>query len=179
MLIRFIQQLEKIIEKFIFLSRWVQLPVYVGLIVASVLYAFIFCKELFHLIFEIGHISENTLLLSVLGLVDVSMVINLLIIVTIGGYTTFVSKIDFKGEEDKPDWLDKVNANTLKLKLVVALVSISGVHLLKSFINVTNIDSKEVIFQMSIHGLFLLSAVLLALADKISESSHQVKTRNQ
>jgi uncharacterized protein (TIGR00645 family) len=124
---------------------------------------------------EMHDMCETSLLLGVLGLVDVSMVVNLLIIVIIGGYTTFVSKINFTGQEDKPDWLDKVNANTLKIKLIIALVSISGVHLLKSFINAKNINTHEVILQISIHGLFLVSALLLAYTDKIVESNHHHK----
>lgn len=113
----------------------------------------------------------------VLELIDISMVINLLIVVIIGGYSTFVSKIDLSHSEDRPDWLEKVNAGTLKIKLIVSLVSISGVHLLQSFINIKNVDKTEVWMQMAIHGLFLISAVMLSWADKIMDKGHVVKAK--
>jgi uncharacterized protein (TIGR00645 family) len=106
-------------------------------------------------------------MLSVLGLVDISMVINLLVVVFIGGYSTFVSKIDFDDHEDKPDWLSKINASTLKIKLIISLVSISGVHLLKTFIDIHNISLQDALLQIGIHMVFIVSALLLAITDKI------------
>jgi uncharacterized protein (TIGR00645 family) len=159
--------IERIIEQFIFLSRWLQLPVYLGLIVASVLYAYKFMVQLWHLIADFSVLTENTIMLSVLGLVDISMVINLLVVVFIGGYSTFVSKIDFDDHEDKPDWLSKINASTLKIKLIISLVSISGVHLLKTFIDIHNIALQDALLQIGIHMVFIVSALLLAITDKI------------
>lgn len=164
------KNLEKNLENFIFLSRWLQMPVYIGLIVASVLYAVKFMIQLWHLISDFSHLTENTIMLSVLGLIDISMVINLLVVVFIGGYWTFVSKIEFESHADKPDWLTKINASTLKIKLIISLVSISGVHLLKTFVDIHNIPMKDALLQIGIHLVFLISAVLLALTDKIMHS---------
>lgn len=162
--------LEKNIENFIFFSRWIQMPVYIGLIAATLLYAFKFMVQLWHLFTNFTELNENTIMLSVLGLIDISMVINLLVVVFIGGYYTFVSKIDFDNSADKPDWLTKINASTLKIKLIISLVSISGVHLLKTFIDIQNITMQSAILQICIHLVFILSAVLLAFTDKIMHS---------
>jgi uncharacterized protein (TIGR00645 family) len=159
--------LERNLERLIFFSRWIQMPVYLGLIAASLLYAFKFMLHLWHLITDFHGMDENTIMLSILGLVDISMVINLLVVVIIGGYYTFVSKIDFRDHEDRPEWLAKINASTLKIKLIVSLVSISGVHLLKTFIDISNISVKEAAFQIAIHIVFIISALLLAWTDRI------------
>jgi uncharacterized protein (TIGR00645 family) len=164
---------EKKLEQFIFFSRWLQMPVYLGLIITSLLYAVKFMVELWQLISNFTTLTENTIMLSVLGLIDISMVINLLVVVFIGGYWTFVSKIEFDSHADKPDWLTKINASTLKIKLIISLVSISGVHLLKTFIDIHNIPMQDAILQIAIHIVFLLSAVLLAYTDKIMHS-HEV-----
>lgn len=169
-------KIEKKLENFIFLSRWIQLPVYLGLIVASLLYAFKFLNQLWNLLINFANLDENTILLSVLGLIDISMVINLLVVVFIGGYVTFVSKIDFAGHEDTPDWLAKVNAGSLKIKLIISLVSISGVHLLKTFIDIHNIPLKDALLQIGIHLVFIVSALLLAYADKIMHSDKDSAT---
>jgi uncharacterized protein (TIGR00645 family) len=161
------KQVEKLIEQFIFFSRWIQLPIYLGLIVATVLYAVKFMKQLWHLIVDFPTLNENTIMLSVLGLIDISMVINLLVVVFIGGYWTFVSKIEFENHDDKPDWLSKINASTLKIKLIVSLVSISGVHLLKTFVDIHNISLQDAILQIAIHIVFIISALLLAYTDKV------------
>ena len=162
--------IEKYLEKLIFFSRWVQLPVYLGLIIASILYSFKFMKQLWTLISDFSSMTENTIMLSVLGLIDISMVINLLVVVFIGGYITFVSKISFEDHEDRPDWLSKINASSLKIKLIISLVSISGVHLLKTFIDIHNISLQDALLQIGIHIVFILSALLLAYADKIMHS---------
>ncbi|MGD9556289.1 MAG: TIGR00645 family protein [Mangrovibacterium sp.] len=168
--------LEKSIEQFIFFSRWIQMPVYVGLIIASLLYAAKFMIEMWHLITDFPELNENTIMLSVLGLIDISMVINLLVVVIIGGYWTFVSKIEFGTHADKPDWLTKINASTLKIKLIISLVSISGVHLLKTFIDIHNVPLQDALLQMGIHLVFLISAVLLAFTDKLMHfDSHPAK----
>jgi uncharacterized protein (TIGR00645 family) len=164
---------EKKLEQFIFFSRWLQMPVYIGLIIASVLYVGKFMVELWHLFTDFSTLTENTIMLSVLGLIDISMVINLLVVVFIGGYWTFVSKIEFESHVDKPDWLTKINASTLKIKLIISLVSISGVHLLKTFIDIHNIPLQDAILQIAIHIVFLISAVLLAYTDKIMHS-HEI-----
>ena len=162
--------IEKYIEKFIFWSRWLQMPVYLGLIVASIMYAGKFMVQLWHLVSGFSVMTENMIMLSILGLIDISMVINLLVVVFIGGYVTFVSKIDFDGHVDKPDWLMKINASTLKIKLIISLVSISGVHLLKTFIDIHNIPLQDDIMQVAILLVFLISALILAYSDKVMHS---------
>ena len=162
--------IEKNIEKVIFWSRWLQMPIYLGLIVASFMYSIKFMVQLWHLVSDFSGMTENTIMLSVLGLIDISMVINLLVVVFIGGYVTFVSKIDFEGHADRPDWLTKINASTLKIKLIISLVSISGVHLLKTFIDIHNIPLQDAIMQVAIHLVFLISALILAYTDKVMHS---------
>lgn len=170
---------EKQIERFIFFSRWIQLPIYLGLIVVSILYAGKFFVQLFGLIVNFTELNENMIMLSVLGLIDISMVINLLVVVFIGGYWTFVSKIEFDNHVDKPDWLNKINASTLKIKLIVSLVSISGVHLLKTFIDIHNIPPQDAILQIGIHIVFIVSAVMLAWADKIMHFNEHLNKREE
>ncbi len=169
------KKFEKYIERFIFFSRWMQLPVYLGLIVASILYVFKFMIQLWHLISNFSSMNENVIMMTVLGLIDISMVINLLVVVFIGGYITFVSKITFGNHEDKPDWLSKINASSLKIKLIISLVSISGVHLLKTFIDIHNIPLQDAVLQIVIHIVFIISALLLAYTDKIMYSHETSK----
>jgi len=164
------RKFERNIENFIFFSRWIQLPVYLGLIVASVMYSIKFMLQLWHLVNNFSILSENGIMLSVLGLIDISLVINLLVVVFIGGYSTFVSKMEFKNETDKPQWLNKINSGTLKIKLIVSLVSISGVHLLETFVDIHNVPLQDALLQIGIHLVFLISAVLLAYADKLMHS---------
>jgi uncharacterized protein (TIGR00645 family) len=163
---------EKFFEQLIFASRWVQAPLYAGLIVGGLLYAYKFIVELVHLCLTIDEISESVLMLGVLTLVDITMVANLLIMVIIGGYSTFVSRIDIESHEDKPDWLQKVDAGTLKVKLAGSLVGVSGIHLLQTFINIKNHDSHYVMWQVIIHVVFLCSSVMLAYSEKILHEKH-------
>jgi uncharacterized protein (TIGR00645 family) len=158
---------EKVIETLIFWSRWIQAPLYAGLIVGGILYAYKFTTELIHMCMEIQTITEAELMLGVLTLVDITMVANLLIMVIIGGYSTFVSKMDIEHHEDRPDWLKKVDAGTLKVKLAGSLVGVSGIHLLQTFINIKNNDMEHVKWQVIIHLVFLASSVMLAYSEKI------------
>ena len=166
-------QIEHKFEQIIFASRWVQAPIYFGLIVGAILYSYKFTVELFHLATQITSISEELLMLGILTLVDISMVLNLLIMVIIGGYATFVSRIQLENHEDRPDWLQKIDAGTLKVKLAGALVGISGIHLLKSFININNKDLSQVQWQIVIHVIFLFSTLMLAYTEKTLHSSHK------
>jgi uncharacterized protein (TIGR00645 family) len=118
----------------IFSSRWLQLPLYLGLIVAQGVYVFLFVKELWHLIHGAPHLTEQTIMLIVLGLIDVVMISNLLVMVIVGGYETFVSRLNLEGHPDQPEWLSHVNASVLKVKLAMAIIGISSIHLLKTFI---------------------------------------------
>jgi uncharacterized protein (TIGR00645 family) len=158
---------EKVIETLIFWSRWIQAPLYAGLIIGGLLYAYKFTVELYHMVMEINVITESELMLGVLTLVDITMVANLLIMVIIGGYSTFVSKMDIEHHEDRPDWLKKVDAGTLKVKLAGSLVGVSGIHLLQTFINIKNQDMEHVKWQVIIHLVFLASSVMLAYSEKI------------
>lgn len=123
-------------------------------------------QELWHLITDVGHLSENDVMLLVLGLVDVVMIANLLIMVIIGGYETFVSRINLRNHPDQPEWLSHVNANVLKVKLAMAIVGISSIHLLQTFINASNHSSETMLWQTIIHLTFVVSAVSLALIDR-------------
>jgi uncharacterized protein (TIGR00645 family) len=123
-------------------------------------------QELWHLVSDVGHLSENDVMLLVLGLVDVVMIANLLIMVIIGGYETFVSRINLRGHPDQPEWLSHVNANVLKVKLAMAIVGISSIHLLQTFINAANHSAETMLWQTVIHLTFVASAVSLALIDR-------------
>jgi uncharacterized protein (TIGR00645 family) len=118
----------------IFSSRWLQLPLYLGLIIAQGVYVFLFVKELWHLIHEAPNLTEQSIMLIVLGLIDVVMISNLLVMVIVGGYETFVSRLNLQGHPDQPEWLSHVNASVLKVKLAMAIIGISSIHLLKTFI---------------------------------------------
>ena len=167
------KKVESIFEKLIFASRWLQAPLYAGLIVGGVLYAYKFLMELIHLLVTIDEITESELMLGVLTLVDITMVANLLIMVIIGGYSTFVSRIDIDNHEDKPEWLQKVDAGTLKVKLAGSLVGVSGIHLLQTFINIENQDTQHVMWQVIIHVVFLFSSIMLAYSDQILHQKHK------
>ena len=155
------------VETFIFWSRWLQAPLYLGLIAAQAVYVYQFMHELAHLVTKAGALSESEVMLIVLGLIDVVMIANLLIMVIIGGYETFVSKLDLEGHPDQPEWLSHVNAGVLKVKLAVALISISSIHLLRTFINAGQVEDRVIIAQVAIHASFLVSAIAIAFTDKI------------
>jgi uncharacterized protein (TIGR00645 family) len=150
----------------IFISRWLQAPLYLGLIVAQGVYVWRFMEELWHLVKDSGALSENDVMLLVLGLVDVVMIANLLIMVIIGGYETFVSRINLHGHPDQPEWLSHVNANVLKVKLAMAIIGISSIHLLKTFIDADKVSSETMLWQTIIHLAFVASAIALALIDR-------------
>ncbi len=157
----------KALERFIFWSRWLQAPLYLGLIIAQGVYVYQFMHELAHLVTKAGSLTEVEVMLIVLGLIDVVMIANLLIMVIIGGYETFVSKLDLEGNPDQPEWLSHVNAGVLKVKLAVALISISSIHLLRTFINAAHVEDRVIYTQIAIHAAFLLSAIAIAYTDKI------------
>jgi uncharacterized protein (TIGR00645 family) len=158
--------LARTVSSTIFLSRWLQAPLYLGLIAAQGIYVWRFMQELWHLVTDVGHLTENEVMLLVLGLVDVVMIANLLIMVIIGGYETFVSKIRMRGHPDEPEWLSHVNANVLKVKLAMAIVGISSIHLLQSFINASKMEGDTLLWQTVIHITFVISAVALAVIDR-------------
>lgn len=148
------------------------MPLYLGLIVAQGVYVFLFLKEVWHLLSHAGGLSETAVMLAVLSLIDVVMVSNLLIMVIIGGYETFVSRLGIDGHPDEPEWLDHVNAGVLKVKLSMALISISSIHLLKTFIDAGQRDDMSILWQVVIHIAFLISALVMALVDKMTTHTH-------
>jgi len=151
----------------IFGSRWLQLPLYLGLIVAQGVYVILFLKELWHLITHATTFNEQQIMLVVLGLIDVVMISNLLVMVIVGGYETFVSRLNLEGHPDQPEWLSHVNASVLKVKLATAIIGISSIHLLKTFINAANYSEKVLLWQTVIHIAFLFSALAIAAADRV------------
>ncbi len=184
----------------IFASRWLQLPLYLGLIVAQCVYVFLFGKELWHLIHDAPGMGEQQIMLIVLGLIDVVMISNLLVMVIVGGYETFVSRLGLEGHPDQPEWLSHVNASVLKVKLAMAIIGISSIHLLKTFIAAgtlgglpfcppeliataaSNIGATRcnalttdgVLWQTIIHIVFILSAIGIAWTDKLmTHTSHK------
>jgi uncharacterized protein (TIGR00645 family) len=178
----------------IFASRWLQLPLYLGLIAAQAVYVFHFWVELVHLLeaafgnanalqalinsigyktdVQITSLNETIIMLVVLALIDVVMISNLLIMVIVGGYETFVSRMNLESHPDQPEWLSHVNASVLKVKLATAIIGISSIHLLKTFINAANYDLKVLMWQTIIHVVFLLSALAIALTDRLLTASH-------
>ena len=192
------------IPRFIFLSRWLQLPLYLGLILAQCVYVFHFWVELVHLVEAafgsqtalatlvegmgyqfptlvdaagkaiaqpLPKLTETVIMLAVLALIDVVMISNLLIMVIVGGYETFVSRMNLEGHPDEPEWLSHVNASVLKVKLGTAIIGISSIHLLKTFINAANYSEKVLMWQSIIHVAFLLSAIAIAYTDKLLTAS--------
>ena len=173
----------------IFASRWLQLPLYLGLIVAQAIYVWLFWQELYYLLMAtfgdanaLTHVldsvtveggqrptkpNETVLMLVVLGLIDVVMISNLLIMVIVGGYETFVSRMGLEAHPDQPEWLSHVNASVLKVKLATAIIGISSIHLLKTFINAANLEPKVLIWQTVIHMTFVASAVSIAWIDRL------------
>lgn len=157
------------------MSRWLQAPLYIGLIVAQGVYVWQFWLELVHLIVNMASdaMTETALMLIVLGLIDVVMISNLLVMVIVGGWETFVSRLDLKNHPDQPEWLSHVNAGVLKVKLATAIIGISSIHLLKTFINASSYDEKTLLWQTLIHVTFVLSAVAIAYTEKLVNSAHK------
>lgn len=160
---------ESLFESIVFASRWIQAPLYAGLIVAELLYAYKFLVELWHMVTHVNNMKETEFMLGVLGLIDVTMVANLLTMVVIGGYATFVSKLDLEDHPDRPDWLTHVDPGTIKIKLAASLIGISSIHLLKGFVDVANENPEHLKWKIFIHMTFLASAILLAWTDKIMQ----------
>jgi uncharacterized protein (TIGR00645 family) len=164
----------------IFSSRWLQLPLYLGLIVAQGVYVVQFLRELWHLLettllhggiseaaAAAGQSAETSIMLTVIGLIDVVMISNLLVMVIVGGYETFVSRLRLEGHPDQPEWLSHVNAAVLKVKLATAIIGISSIHLLATFIKAATLDEKTMLWQLLLHLTFVVSALVIALIDRV------------
>ena len=185
------------LPRVIFGSRWLQLPLYLGLILAQAVYVFHFWVELVHLVeaafgnqqalaqlvtsigykseVQVTGLNETIIMLVVLALIDVVMISNLLIMVIVGGYETFVSRLNLDGHPDQPEWLSHVNASVLKVKLATAIIGISSIHLLKTFINAANYTEKVLIWQTLIHVAFLFSALAIAYTDRLMSGTASSK----
>lgn len=184
------------LNNLIFASRWLQLPLYLGLILAQCVYVFHFWVELVdligaamgnveslnHIIDAVGlsgsrptRLTETVIMLVVLGLIDVVMISNLLIMVIVGGYETFVSRMHLQDHPDQPEWLSHVNASVLKTKLAMAIIGISSIHLLKTFINAANYTEQTLMWQTLIHIAFLFSALAISWTDRITTMTHHEK----
>jgi uncharacterized protein (TIGR00645 family) len=175
-----------VFARLIFGSRWLQLPLYVGLIVAQAIYVLLFLKELWHLTVDWYGVNEQQIMLTVLGLIDVVMISNLLVMVIVGGYETFVSRLNLRGHPDEPEWLSHVNASALKIKLAMAIIGISSISLLRTFIEAGNLGSARtayteigVLWQVLIHITFILSAIGIAWVDRLSESPRRKEPSQQ
>ena len=171
----------KPLPQLIFGSRWLQLPLYLGLIVAQCVYVVLFIKELWHLVLHAFTFTEQQIMLVVLGLIDVVMISNLLIMVIVGGYETFVSRLELENHPDQPEWLSHVNASVLKIKLAMAIIGISSIHLLRTFIEAgqlgrptATLTEAGIMWQAIIHALFILSAIGIAIVDWISQQTGAV-----
>jgi uncharacterized protein (TIGR00645 family) len=165
---------QSVLAGFIFWSRWLQAPLYVGLIVAQTVYVYHFMAELIHLVIDVRGLSETDIMLLVLGLIDVVMIANLLIMVIVGGYETFVSRLNLQDHPDEPEWLSHVNAGVLKVKLAMALIGISSIHLLKTFINAPHMSEQTIKWQVVIHLTFVVSALVMAYTDRIATAQRAV-----
>jgi uncharacterized protein (TIGR00645 family) len=163
-----------VLSGFIFWSRWLQAPLYIGLVVAQTVYVYHFMGELWHLVRGVRAMSETDIMLLVLGLIDVVMIANLLIMVIVGGYETFVSKLNLQDHPDEPEWLSHVNAGVLKVKLAMALIGISSIHLLKTFINAPQMNEQTIKWQVVIHLTFVISALVMAYTDRIATAQRNL-----
>ena len=156
----------------IFWSRWLQLPIYLGLIVVQGVYAWKFLSQLYKLLANLTSLTEIEIMLTVLGLIDVVMIANLLLMVTVGGYETFVSRLRVEQHPDQPEWLDHINASVLKVKLSMAIISISSIHLLQTFINAGQLPEHTIKWQLFLHLAFLVSAAVIAYTNKLLHVAH-------
>lgn len=167
--------LERFIERLIFASRWLQAPLYVGLILVMALLAAKFFQELLHLTAILWTLNESRLVLAVLGLVDMVMVANLIVMVVISGYENFVSRLELDGVKDRLSWFGKLDAGSLKIKLASSIVAISSIHLLKAFLDVNEIPTDKLILLVVIHLTFIVSALMLAYLDRMLSQKNAQK----
>ena len=167
--------IERNLERGLFASRWLLAPFYVGLVGALALLLISFMQELWHLALLIPNISQNDAVLGALSLIDLSLAGNLVVIVIFSGYENFVSKLDIREDDDQFEWKGTVDFSSLKLKLVASIVAISGIHLLKIFMNVDQVSDKEIMWMVIIHLVFIVSGVLLALMDRIAAGTKMLK----
>ncbi|MCL7999650.1 TIGR00645 family protein [Brucella sp. 21LCYQ03] len=169
--------MERLIERSLFASRWLMAPMYIGLALALVILVWVFMVELWHLAWMIPTMTVNDAVLGVLALIDLSLAANLLMIVIFAGYENFVSRMDLADHKDRPDWQGEVDFSALKLKLVASIVAISGIHLLKVFMDVAKYSADHIKWMVIIHLVFVISGVLLAAMDWIANHGKSLKKK--
>lgn len=162
------QTIERFLERGLFASRWLMAPFYFGLVLALVALLYVFAEELYHVFTHITTLEASDVILAALSLIDLSLAGNLLLIVIFSGYESFVSKIDIEGHEDQFEWKGKVDFAAMKLKLIASIVAISGIHLLKVFMDIQKYDQKQIQWMIVIHVVFVVSGVMLAVMDRIA-----------
>ena len=174
------QAITKKLSTFIFWSRWLQAPLYLGLIIVLGVYVYQFALGLIQLVKSANALHGESIMLQALDLIDVVMIANLLIMVTVGGYETFVSKLQLHAHPDKPEWLDEVDAGSMKIKLALSLIGISSIHLLRTFINPAVQTEFAVKWQVIIHLTLIFSAIAIAYTNKIlADMHHHLKSKNK
>ncbi len=169
--------MERLIERGLFASRWMMAPMYLGLALALVILVWIFLMELGSFVLIVPVMTVNDAILGVLALIDLSLAANLLLIVIFSGYENFVSRMDLADHKDRPDWQGEVDFSALKLKLVASIVAISGIHLLKVFMDVGKYPPDQIRWMVIIHLVFVISGVLLAAMDWIANHAKSLKYR--
>lgn len=172
-----LEKFELFVERGLFASRWLMAPIYVGLVAALGVLLISFVQELAHLVAAVPDLTQSDVVLGILSLIDLSLAGNLLLIVVFSGYENFVSKLHVNDHEDRPEWQGTVDFATLKLKLIASIVAISGIHLLKVFMDVKRFTEDEIRWMVIIHVVFVISGVLLALMDRIAASSKALKKK--
>lgn len=165
--------MESAIEKTLYAMRWLLAPIYLGLGLALLALGVKFFQEVYHVFGHILALSESDLVLTILALVDMSLVASLLVMVMFSGYENFVSQINIEESQDKLNWLGKLDAGTLKLKVAASIVAISSIHLLRAFMNAQQIPNDKLMWYAIIHMVFVFSAVLLGVLDKMAFAAHR------
>jgi uncharacterized protein (TIGR00645 family) len=169
------KKIEHVMEQGLFASRWLMAPMYIALVGALIILLIGFMRELYHFASHAMTLEQTDIVLGILSLIDLSLAGNLLLIVIFSGYENFVSKIDTDDHEDQPEWKGTVDFNTLKLKLIASIVAISGIHLLKVFMDVNKATEQQIKWMVIIHLVFVISGVLLASMDRIAASTKALK----
>lgn len=165
-------KIERLLENFMFASRWLLAPFYIGLVAAITLLLFKFIKEFINLLPIVINGTGGDVMVGVLTLVDVTLVANLLLIIIFAGYENFISKIETGDSEDRPDWMGHVSFSDLKIKVIGSIVAISGIELLKVFVNVSAYTQNELAWKLGLHLTFVISGVMFAIMDRLTKSDN-------
>lgn len=170
------KKIEHGFEGLLFSSRWLMAPVYLGLVIAMMVMLVKFAKELWMMVAGVFEATSGDIIVGVLTLVDIALIMNLIIIIIFSGYENFVSRMDIQNHEDKPEWMGHIGFSDLKIKVIASIMAISGIELLKAFMNVDDFSDKHLAWMIGLHLTFVVSGVMYAFMDKMSHSNHQSKT---